>query len=100
MKTIPDKQISRNTCMKKTVLLFFVFAALYAESLSQPKNMLSFPEPHRPNGQTNALRLACPPLDTVRIGFIGLGERGGSMFRRMLKGEGVKAVALCGLVQA
>jgi predicted dehydrogenase len=86
--------------MKRAALLFFAIAALYAESLSQAKNMLSFPEPPRAKGQTNVLQLACPPLDTVRMGFIGLGDRGGSMFRRVLKVEGTKAVALCDLVQA
>ena len=38
---------------------------------------------------------AAPPLETVRIGFIGLGHRGPSSLRRLCLIEGVEIKALC-----
>lgn len=38
---------------------------------------------------------AAPPLETVRIGFIGLGHRGPSSLRRLSLIEGVEIKALC-----
>lgn len=47
--------------------------------------------------QHHALRLACPPLPVVRIGFIGLGNRGMATLQRYLVIEGVVFKALCDL---
>lgn len=44
---------------------------------------------------TQVLKLACTPIPTVRIGFIGLGNRGMATLRRYLVIEGVDIVALC-----
>ena len=45
--------------------------------------------------QSPVLRLACPPLPTVRIGFIGLGNRGMATLRRYLVIDDIEIVALC-----
>lgn len=45
--------------------------------------------------RTHALQLRCAPLPTVRIGFIGLGQRGMVTLRRYLMIEGIDIVALC-----
>lgn len=45
--------------------------------------------------QSHVLQLVCPALPTVRIGFIGLGNRGMATLRRYLVIEGVEIVALC-----
>lgn len=45
--------------------------------------------------QTNMCGYAAPKLETVRIGFIGLGNRGPGAVERMSNIEGVKIVALC-----
>ena len=45
--------------------------------------------------QSHVLQLVCPPLPTVRIGFIGLGNRGIATLRRYLVIEGIEIVALC-----
>lgn len=42
---------------------------------------------------------AAPKLDTVRIGFIGLGQRGPGAVERMSHIEGVEIVALCDVVE-
>ncbi len=37
---------------------------------------LETPVPARPAGQTDVLQLTAPPMETVRVGFIGLDMRG------------------------
>ena len=37
---------------------------------------ITTPVPPRPDGQTHMLAFAADPIDTVRVGFIGLGMRG------------------------
>ncbi|WP_412069416.1 Gfo/Idh/MocA family protein [Rubrivirga sp. IMCC43871] len=39
--------------------------------------------------------LAAPPIETVRIGFVGVGLQGGSHVRNFLKIDGVEIVAIC-----
>lgn len=45
--------------------------------------------------KSHVLQLRCEPLPTVRIGFIGLGNRGMATLRRYLVIDGVEIVALC-----
>ena len=51
--------------------------------------------PERPAGQEDMLGFAAPALETVRIGFIGLGMRGPGAVERMSQIEGTDIVALC-----
>ena len=55
--------------------------------------------PKRPKGQQDMLQFAAEPLDTVRVGFIGLGSRGKGGPKRWSQIEGTKIVALCDLKQ-
>lgn len=57
-----------------------------------------YPEPIRPKGQTDVIELRCDPIETVRIAFIGLGNRGKGAVRRYTFLEGVKIVALCDII--
>ena len=57
-----------------------------------------FEAPTRPEGQKDVLELRTEPIDTVRIGFIGLGQRGFSAIFRYTKVEGAKIVAICDIV--
>ena len=57
-----------------------------------------FPEPPRPEGQTDVIELRCDPIETVRVAFIGLGNRGKGAVRRFTFLEGVKIVALCDVI--
>ncbi len=45
----------------------------------------------------NVLQLACPPIPTVRIGFIGLGKRGILALERYMHLDGIEVKALCDL---
>ena len=53
--------------------------------------------PARPAGQQNALLLTAPAMDTVRVGFIGLGMRGTGAVKRFIHLQGTKTTALCDL---
>lgn len=46
-------------------------------------------------GDSNVLRLACAPLSLVRIGFIGLGNRGMATLKRYLVIDDIEIVAMC-----
>lgn len=51
--------------------------------------------PTRPAGQEDVLELVTPKMDTVRVGFIGLGMRGPGAVKRFTHIPGTKIVALC-----
>ena len=53
--------------------------------------------PERPAGQISMIGFATEPIDTVRIGFIGLGMRGPSAIERFTHIDGVETVAICDL---
>lgn len=56
-----------------------------------------FPEPARPAGQKDVLELRTDPIDTVRVGFIGLGNRGIGAVKRFTHITGAKVTAICDL---
>lgn len=51
--------------------------------------------PERPSGQEDMVAFAAEPIDTVRVGFIGLGMRGPGAVERFTQIPGTKVVALC-----
>lgn len=51
--------------------------------------------PERPAGQEDMVAFAAGPIDTVRVGFIGLGMRGPGAVERFTQIPGTKVVALC-----
>ena len=53
--------------------------------------------PAREPGQESALGMACDPIDTVRVGFVGIGGRGTAAVQRFTFLDNVKVVALCDL---
>lgn len=55
------------------------------------------PASPRPAGQENALLLTADPIPVVRIGFIGVGNRGFSALYRYTFIEGVEITAICDL---
>ena len=54
--------------------------------------------PVRPAGQEDVIQLVTPKIDTVRVGFIGLGMRGPGAVARWTHIPGTKIVALCDLL--
>ena len=81
--------------MKK--LAFFLAAAtlLLLSACKQNEGPIRTDVPKRPAGQTDMLAFAAPPIDTVRVGFVGLGMRGNGAIDRYLHLPTAKIVALC-----
>ena len=51
--------------------------------------------PARPADQVSMIGFAADPIETVRVAFIGLGDRGDGAVRRFTYLDGVEIVALC-----
>ena len=84
--------------MKKKMFYALSALLLCSACTTTPRN--PFEEPARPAGQESVLKLACEPLDTVRVGFIGLGSRGKGAIERYVYLPDAKVVALCDLDSA
>jgi predicted dehydrogenase len=61
----------------------------------QQMKMIETEVPERPAGQSDVLQLTAPPMDTVRVGFIGLGMRGPGAVERFAQIEGTAVKGLC-----
>ncbi len=62
-------------------------------------NFIYIETPERPAGQQDVIGLTCAPIDTVRIGFVGLGARGTEAIRRFTYQQHIQIKALCDLNQ-
>lgn len=67
---------------------------------SSHSSVITTDVPERPAGQEDMIGFAADPIDTVRVGFIGLGMRGPGAVARFTKIPGTKIVALCDLDSA
>ena len=56
--------------------------------------------PARPEGATDLVGFAAPAIDTVRVGFVGLGMRGSEAVRRFTHVPGSKITAICDIEQS
>ena len=79
--------------MKRILVVLLVIAA--ACSCVSERGIIRVEVPKRPVGQEHVLGLTAEPLDTVRVGFVGLGSRGPYAVRRFTHIPGTKVVALC-----
>ena len=99
--------------MKKNLIISVLFVAVVISAFcvvfcggSNDKpytikdGMIHFVEPERAEGQTSMLGFAAEPIETVRVGIIGLGMRGKGPLKRMSFIEGVEISAICDLYQA
>lgn len=66
-----------------------------ASSAANTQTIIQTDIPARPAGQEDVIGLTVAAMDTVRVGFIGLGMRGPGAVERFTNIEGVKIVALC-----
>ncbi len=86
----------------KRILSLALFAALLLGGCCNDGGAESGPikttVPARPAGQTDMVGYAAPAIDTVRVGFIGLGMRGPGAVERFIHIPGTKIVALCDLL--
>ena len=85
----------------KNRLLFICTALviLAAGCCKQPAaNLIKTPVPARPAGQQNVIGLTADPIETVRIGVVGLGMRGSGAIERLPYVPGAVITALCDLL--
>jgi len=81
--------------MKKILLLLSIVWLLVSCGQRTWLTKIETPVPERPKGQTDVLQLTAPPMDTVRVGFIGLGMRGPGAVERFAQIEGTAIKGLC-----
>lgn len=70
-------------------------ALLLMGACSQVDGTLKTAVPERPSGQENVIGLVSEPIDTVRIGIVGLGMRGTSAVERLTYVPDSRITALC-----
>ena len=88
--------LKKTWSMKRFVSLLIVALLLVPFGMSaQPAKMIKTKVPKRPAGQQDVLQLTAPPLETVRVGFIGLGMRGPDAVERFSQIEGTDIRGLC-----
>jgi len=88
---------NRRNFLKNATVLSGSMAMLpaLAETPASAELLASSRSARGPSQQFNMSGYAAPKLDTVRIGFIGLGMRGPAAVNRMTRIEGVEIGALC-----
>lgn len=84
--------------MKRFFTMLSLAAVLILSSCAPSDGIIRTNVPARPAGQTDMLGFAAEPIDTVRVGFVGLGMRGPGAVQRFTHLDGVKIVALCDVV--
>ena len=83
--------------MRKILLCFLIF--VFLPSCLQTNGSLQVETPSRPAGQEDVVGLATEPIETVRIGIIGVGMRGRGAVYRFTHIPGAEVVALCDVRQ-
>jgi hypothetical protein len=73
------------------------FLPAYAGSMEELDQIREQAERTPPKQRFNMSGYAAPKLETVRIGFVGIGNRGYGAVERMTRIEGVQIKALCDL---
>lgn len=72
----------------------------YGTEWNWNKGTIEVPTPDRQPGQKSVLGLALPAMESVRVGFVGLGMRGPGAVERFTHIPGVEIKALCDYEQA
>lgn len=83
----------------KRYLLLILIAAMSLISCKEQVDIIRTDVPERPAGQESVLGLTTEPLETVRIGIVGLGMRGGSAVDRLSYVPDCQITALCDIEQ-
>ena len=89
--------------MKKLLILLAALGGILLFSGCESKvwktvdGVMVFDTPAREPGQKSVLGLKTAPMETVRVGFIGLGMRGPGAVERFTHLDGVEIKALCDL---
>lgn len=83
----------------KKYLALSVLAVMSSMTFAQSSDYtIKLPTPPRPEGATDLIEFAVAPIDTVKVGFVGLGMRGADAVERFVYVPGSKIEAICDLV--
>jgi len=82
----------------RAIALALAAAALLGACTSLSNEPIKTKVPPRPAGAKSVLGLRTAPMDTVRIGVVGLGMRGSFAVERLTYVPGTKITALCDLL--
>lgn len=63
--------------------------------LAQSQYVINVETPPRPDGATDLIEFSVAPIDTVHVGFVGLGMRGADAVERYVYVPGSKISAIC-----
>ena len=89
--------------MKKFLVLsgalagILLFSGCGSKGWKTIDGVIVFDTPAREPGQESVLGLRTAPMETVRVGFVGLGMRGPGAVERFTHLDGVEIKALCDL---
>jgi len=84
--------------MKRLSWILVLTLLLAAGCCKKGVNVIETEVPARPVGQVDAIGLTAEPLETVRIGVVGLGMRGSDAVERLSLVPGAVVTALCDLL--
>ena len=85
----------RNIILTGTLCIILMGCANEKKEKPDPYAPIKVEVPQRPEGQEDMLAFRAPAIDTVRVGFVGLGMRGPGAVERFTHIPGTKIVALC-----
>ena len=83
---------------QKLLLICTVLALLGTGCCKSADHIIKTPVPARPAGQQDAVGMTADPIETVRIGVVGLGMRGSDAVERLSLVPGAVVTALCDLL--
>ena len=83
----------------KRYFIFLTIILVAAVACTQSPNVIKTDVPPRAKGQESVLGLRTEPIETVRIGVVGLGMRGGSAVERLYYVPDSKLTAVCDIEQ-
>ncbi len=84
-----------NIMMKRVLTILTLTAALFAVSCNKNVSVIKTEVPARPAGQGDMLGYADKPIDTIRVGIVGLGSRGSFAVWRYTYVPWTRITAVC-----
>lgn len=88
------KKLSLRICLA-VFAVAAMLTACQAKNDEPQSNIIKTDVPERPEGQKDVLALRLPPMDSVRVGFIGMGMRGPDAVRRFSNIDRTSIKAIC-----
>lgn len=98
--TIHRRSFLSNLALGAGVIAAAPFAACSGSKEESKLAYIKVAASRNPSMNFNMCGYAAPKLETVRVGFVGIGDRGSGAVKRMTYIEGVEVTALCDIRQA